>query len=369
MEAVAQIPFFEVGRADAHTRVMTDGESPAPSVPGGKLEPDSVLGGYRIVSLLGRGGMADVYEATQRSLERRVALKVISAELSADEGFRERFRREARAAAAVEHPNLLPIYEAGELPDGRLYISMRYVEGHDLESRLRRLGPLGAGEVLPILGQVASALDAAHDAGLIHRDVKPANVLLEVRQGGLHAYLADFGLAREVIQHGAHTETGRLLGTVDYMAPEQLAGERYGASVDVYAFGGMVYRALTGSVPYERDTPAATLVAHREAPVPRPSERVPGLPAALDRLVARAMRKDPKLRAASAGGLMREAALELESSGIPVEGGESPTVVDAAQQATETLDHGRPRNRQLALYLAVYALIWAAAYLIGRNLL
>lgn len=369
MEALAGIPSIAVGRDLLQTRVMVHGEGSTHRSPTADPEPGSLLGGYRIERMLGRGGMGSVFEANQLALERRVALKLISAELSFDEGFRERFRREARVSAAVEHPNLLPIYEAGELDGGRLYISMRYVDGHDLETRLRRLGPLGAGEVLAILGQIASALDAAHGAGLIHRDVKPANVLLEARQGGVHAYLADFGLAREAVRLGGHTETGSVLGTVDYMAPEQLAGERYGPGVDVYAFGGVVYRSLTGLVPYKRETPTATLLAHREAPVPRPSERVPGLAPALDRLVARAMAKDPRERAGSAGELMREATLELQSEGVRVEDAESPTLLDGAEGATTAHIESPPLIRSTLLYIAVYALIWAAAYLIGRNVL
>jgi len=336
---------------------------------GDELEPGSRLAGYRIERLLGRGGMGSVYEATQVSLDRRVALKVISRRLGADESFRERFRRESRAAAAVEHPNLLPVYEAGDTPDGRLYLSMRFVDGGDLESRLRRLGPLGAAEVLSILGQIAGALDHAHAAGLIHRDVKPANVLLEERRGAVHAYLADFGLAKEIHATTAHTETGKLLGTVDYLAPEQIAGEDYGPAVDVYAFGGVVYRALTGSVPYRRDTSAATLIAHREAPVPRPSERAPGLPVVFDELVARAMAKDPNRRAASAGELIAWATEALESAGEPVDPEETPTMVDLADEGTEVLGQERSPARKLFMYIAVYAPIWVAAYLLGRNVL
>ncbi|MGH2714272.1 MAG: serine/threonine-protein kinase [Thermoleophilaceae bacterium] len=346
---------------------MTAGEGRAPA--GAALRPGSRLAGYRIERVLGRGGMGSVYEASQVSLERRVALKVISPELGADESFRERFRREARIAATVEHPNLLPVYEAGETRDGRLYISMRYVDGDDLESRLRRLGPLGAAEALAIFGQVAGALDAAHAAGLIHRDVKPANVLLEERRGAAYAYLADFGLAKELAGPPAGAKTRSLLGTVDYMAPEQVAGEGYGAGVDIYAFGGMVYRALTGSVPYRRDTSAATLVAHREAPVPRPTQRAPELPSAFDDLVARAMAKDPSSRAASAGELIHRVTRELEYAGMPVEGAEAPTVVDATGQASEPLRDGRSLILRTAMYIAVYAPIWVAAYLIGRYLL
>lgn len=360
------------------------GDRAQPHGRGEGLPSGSEVGGYRIERLLGRGGMGAVYEATQLSLQRRVALKVIAPRLSADEAFRARFRREARAAAAVEHPNLLPIHEAGELPEGALFIAMRLVDGGDLESRLRAIGPLGAGEALPLLGQLADALDGAHAAGLIHRDVKPANVLLEQRRGGVHAYLTDFGLVKDVESSTlGHTDTGQLLGTVDYMAPEQIAGEDYGAGVDVYAFGALAYRALTGSVPYRRETVAATLVAHREAPIPVASERSPGLPPAFDRLVGRAMAKDPDWRARSAGELMRELAEQLSAGAEEaVRPDESPTVADGPQstaradappQTTPTRaiesDGGKPSLiRQTVIYAAAFTPIWVVAYIIGRNL-
>jgi serine/threonine-protein kinase len=255
--------------------------------------------------------MGEVFEATQLSLGRKVALKVVASELSADRAFVERFRREARAAAAIEHPNILPVYETGETDDGRLYMAMRLVRGGDLASRLREEGRLTTAEALRVLGQIAEALDAAHDNGLIHRDVKPANVLLEQGKGGRTvAYLADFGLAKAdtlapPTSAAYHTRSGHVVGTVDYMAPEQVRGEDLDHRADVYAFGCLLFTALTGAPPFRRESDYDTMTAHLNEPVPVPSRMVAGVPAALDKVVARAMAKDPWSRAHSAGALMR----------------------------------------------------------------
>lgn len=279
-----------------------------------QIEPGTTIAGHRIERLIGRGGMASVYEALQVSLDRRVALKVISPELGTNDEFRERFRHEARAAAAIEHPHLLPVYETGKLPGGELFISMRFIAGGDLESRLRALGRLGPGEAVPLLNQLAEALDAAHAAGFVHRDVKPANVLLEDRGGASRAYLADFGLARQADSSLRKTQPGRLLGSLDYMAPEQVADLRLDARVDVYAFGGTLYRTLTGEVPYPRENPAAKLVAHRDDAVPTPSKLVAGLDPAFDRAVEWAMAKDRDSRASSAGAVMDRLLGDLDGS-------------------------------------------------------
>ena len=271
-------------------------------LPGGKLV------GYEVHRLIARGGMGEVYEATQFSLGRRVALKVIATQYSQDERLRARFRRENRTAAALDHPNILPIHEAGELPDGRLFMAMRFVDGPDLGRLLAERGPLPLPEAVAILFQVADALDAAHRHGLFHRDVKPANVLLHRTERGWHAYLTDFGLARTTVDASRHTSTGELLGTVDYMAPEQVSGEDVDCRADVHAFGCMLYRCLAGTPPYKRETPVATVVAHANAPIPILSEAVPGLPPALDLVVRRALEKNPEQRASSAGALMRWAA-------------------------------------------------------------
>jgi serine/threonine protein kinase len=324
------------------------------------LQPGLELAGYRIERFIARGGMGAVYEATQLSLDRRVALKFISPQLGADERFRERFRREARSGAAIEHPNILPVHEAGELPDGSLFLALRFVEGPDLSSLLRERGPLGVQEAVAILTQVGNALDAAHERGLVHRDVKPANVLLEAHEHGWHAYLTDFGLAKPDQDIGEHTRPGEMLGTVDYMAPEQIDGAPLDRRADVYSFGCMVYRCLTAEPPYKRDTPTATLMAHANAPVPVPSKAVADLPAPLDLVVARAMEKDPQKRAQSAGALMRWAAAQLHI--------DTAAGLEDAQGA----EAGAPNRRRLlraSLWsAAAYAPIWAGAYLLGRTL-
>jgi serine/threonine protein kinase len=346
------------------------------------LEPGAQLVGYRIERHVARGGMGEVYEATQLSLDRRVALKVISDRLGTDERFRERFRREARLAAAINHPNLLPVYEAGELPNGRLFLAMRFVDGPDLSTLLKERGPLGAREAVAILSQVGDALDAAHKRGLIHRDVKPANVLLEPLDRGWHAFLTDFGLAKPNDQSSDHTVSGEILGTIDYMAPEQINGVPLDGRSDVYSFGCMVYRCLTGELPYRRDSVTAVMIAHANAPIPIPSERVAGLPSPLDLVVRRAMEKDPTRRAASAGALMRWAASELDAPSRP-----RPPVTDETPTEDTIILEDSAREREPVapveaaagktslsllttslLHALSYVPIWVGAYLIGRTL-
>jgi serine/threonine protein kinase len=330
------------------------------------LNPGDELAGYRIVRFISRGGMGAVYEAVQLSLDRRVALKFVARELGADERFRDRFRHEARAGAAIDHPNILPVYEAGELPDGMLFLSLRFVDGPDLRSLLRDNGPLGVSDTMAILTQVGNALDAAHDRGLVHRDVKPANVLLERHEHGWHAFLADFGLAKPDTEASEHTLPGEMLGTVNYMAPEQINGGQVGRRADVYSFGCMVYRCLTGEPPYQRETRTATLLAHVNAPLPVPSEVIADLPEPLDVVVARALVKDPDKRAPSAGALMRWAATQ-PGLGVATERVEEPPEGTHAEPEART----RSWRRQLraALYTAaVYAPIWVGGYLLGRSL-
>src|SRR4051812_32401363 len=205
------------------------------------------IAGCRIEAVAGRGGMGIVYKATQLALSRPVAVKLIAPEHAADAGFRERFERESRMAAAIEHPNVIPVYGAGE-EDGRLYLVMRWVGGTDLHRLLRRDGRFEPQRAAEIVHQVAGALDAAHSAGLVHRDVKPANVLLS----GDHAYLADFGLTRLAGTDPRLTTTGQFLGTVDYMAPEQFQREAVDARADVDALGCVVYAAVSGRPPVPR---------------------------------------------------------------------------------------------------------------------
>ena len=260
--------------------------------------------------------MGELYEAVQLSLDRRVALKVIAAGLSADAGFRGRFRREARAAASIDHPNVLPVYETGEAPDGRLFLAMRLVDGYDLEKYLQERGRLEPAEAVALLSPVADALDAAHAKGIVHRDVKPGNVLLE--RDGLRPFLADFGLAKPVSGATPYTAIGPV-GTPAYMAPEQIKGGEVDARTDIYALGCMVYRCITGELPYPRDSLNAIYAAHLQADIPVPSAKVPGLGAGFDALVASALDKDPDKRPESAGALMAlsgEATIDLARRAI-----------------------------------------------------
>src|SRR4051812_3797049 len=241
--------------------------------------------------------MGVVYRATDASLERSVALKLLAPELARDESFRRRFATESKVAASLDHPNVIPIYQAGE-HDGVLYLAMRFVRGEDLRLRLRREGLLEPDAAAGLVAQVGAALDSAHEAGLVHRDVKPANVLLD---GHDHAYLTDFGLTKRLAADTVETRTGQILGTLDYIAPEQIRGEAPGPYTDVYALACMTLHLLTGEAPFTVDTEEAKLWAHISEPPPRASERRPGLPLAVDAVLTRAMAKDPALRHATAG--------------------------------------------------------------------
>jgi WD40 repeat protein len=247
---------------------------------------------YRIEALLGRGGMGVVYRAYDQRLKRAVALKLVTPELALDERFRERFARETELATALEHPNVVPIYDAGE-DDGRLYLAMRLVDGTDLGALLREEGPLEPARALAICGQAANALDAAHHKGLVHRDVKPSNVLLDASE---HVYLADFGLTRRLEDATAPREDGSSVGTPAYLAPEQIGGTAVDGRADVYSLGCVLFECLTGSLPYGRGSRLATLWAHLEEEPPKPSAERPGLPSALDAVIARALAKDPEER-------------------------------------------------------------------------
>jgi serine/threonine protein kinase len=265
------------------------------------------IAGYRIERQLGRGGMGVVYLAEQTRLRRLVALKLIAPELAEDDEFRRRFERESQLAASLDHPNVIPVYEAGEA-DGALFISMRFVDGDDLRVILRREQRLEAARAVGLIAQLASALDAAHAGGLVHRDVKPANVLVTGRPGSEHAYLTDFGLTKHVSSSSGITHTGQWVGTLDYVAPEQISGGVLDARVDVYSLGCVLHEALTGQVPYPRESDVAKMYAHLNDPPRQPSQVVPGVPPALDGVVARAMAKTPEGRYPSAGDLGRAAA-------------------------------------------------------------
>ena len=266
-----------------------------------------MIGGYRIEEEVGRGGMGVVYRAHDTRLDRPVALKLIAPELAEDPEFRERFLRESRLAAAIDHGNVLPIYEAGE-QDGRLFLSMRFVQGSDLKEVLRSRKTLPPGEAVSILARVADALDAAHAKGLVHRDVKPANVLLDERG---HPYLSDFGLTKQA--GDASTRTGQIVGTLDYLAPEQIRGEDVDGRTDQYALACVLYECLAGEAPFHRRTEAETLWGHMQDPPPA----LRGYPA-LDPVLARGLAKEGAERYASCSDLLAAAhtALGLEAPAI-----------------------------------------------------
>jgi serine/threonine protein kinase len=327
------------------------------------LAPGSDFGDWRIDRLIGRGGMGVVYLATDRRLHRPVAIKLIVDDRATDASFRERFEREAQLTASIDHPNVIPVYAAGEI-DGQLYLATRFVDGTDLHQTLRRDGPLSPERAVDVVRQVGDALDAAHAAGLVHRDVKPANVLLS----GRHAYLSDFGLTRPVDTEAQLTDTDEQLGTVDFMSPEQLRGQRTDARSDVYALGCLLFTVLTGSPPFHRATAAATITAHLESPPPRASH-YPGVPDEFDAVLERALEKDPERRYPSAGDLGRAASSAAQGQ-ITRELGQSVARGEAAPLA-DTRIIPEPPTARVALKenkrsnLVIEALVIAAFFLIA----
>jgi hypothetical protein len=249
----------------------------------------SEVAGYRIERVLGRGGMSVVYLAHDPRLKRNVALKVLAPELAEDEGFQARFLRESQLAASLDHPHVVPVYEAGEVA-GLLYIAMRYVVGTDLKELLRAEGALAPGRALVLAAQVASALDAAHARGLVHRDVKPSNVLLTGEPGEELCYLADFGLSTSASDRSVH-DPSKMVGTIDYIAPEQIRGLDVDGRADVYSLSCLLYECLVGDVPFRRPSDVAVIYAHLEDPVPKASQRAPTVPAALDAVLERGTAK------------------------------------------------------------------------------
>jgi serine/threonine protein kinase len=278
-------------------------------------QPDALLGtviaGYRIDEKIGRGGMGVVYKAHHLSLDRTAAFKIIAPELAESHGFRERFLREARIAASLQHPNVVTVFDGGDF-DGLLYLAMRHIEGSDLASLLHREGRLGPYRAIDVCRQVASALDAAHAVGLIHRDVKPGNVLVE----GRHAFLTDFGLTKRAgTERTQLTRAGDVVGTIHYASPEQIEGRPLDSRTDVYGLGCLFYHCLTGSVPYERDSDVAIIYAHLQEETPKPSVARPDLPAGLDAVIAKALDKNPERRFQACGDLMAAAQVVMEESG------------------------------------------------------
>jgi serine/threonine protein kinase len=265
-----------------------------------ELVQGAAFAGCRLEGVAARGGMGVVWKARQLALDRPVALKAIAPDLAENDEFRERFQRESHLTASIDHPNVIPVYEAGEL-DGTLYLIMRWVDGTDLARMLRQRGKLTPGHALTLLRSVASALSAAHRRGLIHRDIKPANVL--IARDDDHVYLTDFGIAR-MASAEAMTATGALVGTIDYTAPERFEGGHGDVASDIYAFGCMLYETLTGNVPFPRPTDVSKLFAHIHEPPPMPRETIPDLPESVDAIVAKAMAKHPEDRYQTAAELV-----------------------------------------------------------------
>jgi DNA-binding beta-propeller fold protein YncE/predicted Ser/Thr protein kinase len=307
-----------------------------------ELAIGSTLAGYRLDELIARGGMGVVYRATQLALDRPVALKVIASHLAAKQDFRDRFLRESRLAARLDHPGVVPVYDARE-EDGELIVAMRLVAGGDLKARIAEEGPLAPQEAVDLLAQVADALDAAHAAGIVHRDVKPHNILLE----GGRAYLTDFGLAKALGDSGVLSDAS-IVGTVEYMSPEQWRGANVGPPADVYSLGCVLYEAVTGIPPFARQA----------------GDSEPEMPRGLDAVIERAVAKDPAERYRSAGALI-EAARERQ--------GATPTATrvlsEAADRPTLALGGGEAAGRAPGLSrwrrpLAAGFLVWFVSGLV-----
>jgi hypothetical protein len=278
----------------------------------------SELAGYRIEAPIGRGGMGVVYRAEQLRLGRKVALKLLAPELAENQGFRTRFEHESRLAAALDHPNIVPLFEAGEA-DGLLFISMRYVEGTDLRELLSRHGRLEPERALAIAAQVGSALDAAHTRGLVHRDVKPGNILIAGDAAPdlpEHCYLTDFGLTKDTSSPVELTATGTFVGTIDYIAPEQIEGAKPDGRGDQYALACVLFECLTGHPPFPRDEEIVVMWAHLQDEPPTVTADRPELPVAIDAVIAQAMAKSPKERFSTCTAMVAAARAALLSGSM-----------------------------------------------------
>jgi serine/threonine protein kinase len=281
-------------------------EAEAPTGGAMELAIGSTFAGHRIDAVAGRGGMGVVYQATDLALDRPVALKLIAPALASDQVFRARFMSECKLAAAIDHPHVVPIFHAGE-ERGLMYVTMRYIHGTDLRALLGEEGRLAPGRAVGIVAQVADALEAAHERGLVHRDVKPGNVLIATREGAEFAFLTDFGVTKERAADTNLTQTGFAVGTADYMAPEQARGAEVDARADIYSLGCVLFRVLTGAVPYDRDSDVEKMWAHIHDPPPALLDVRPDLPPALGAVLQRALAKNPDDRQPSAAALGREA--------------------------------------------------------------
>ncbi|WP_290054872.1 serine/threonine-protein kinase [Amycolatopsis solani] len=310
------------------------------------------FGPYRVESLIARGGMGEVYRAHDTRHDRVVALKLLAPGFAADREFQERFRREAHAVARLREPHVIPIHAYGEL-DGRLYLDMRLVDGDDLGSRRAAGGAPPVADAVDVVGQVARALAAAHAEGLVHRDVKPSNVLVDATG---FAYLVDFGIARAAGSATGLTATGGAVGTLDYMAPERFTDAPADHRVDVYSLACVLHQCLTGSKPFPASTAASLIGAHLHQPPPRPSALRPGLPAAFDDVIARGMAKDPADRFGSVAELADAARAALGGTS-PVRAAAPPT-----RQATRVSPMPepvpeRPRTAKAPWVVAAVALL------------
>jgi serine/threonine protein kinase len=295
-----------------------------------------LFAGYELQESLGEGGQGAIYRARDARLGRQVALRIVAPELTRDAVTRERLNREATALASVDHPNVAPIYDAGEV-DGQLYVVTRWVDGFNLKELIARDGRLPPRRAVRIVNQVAGALQAAHDLGIVHRSVKPSSVLVTAED---HAYLTDFGLARRAGDPTGLTVEQHLLGDFDYVAPEYIEGSRVDERVDIYGLGCVLYEALTGEVPYPRAGPAAKMYAHVSAAPPSARELAPEVSEALDQVVRRAMAKRPEDRQSSVGEFAVEAAGAIEASAPPW----ARRTPQTAAQARELRD-GAPQAR------------------------
>jgi Protein kinase domain/PASTA domain len=337
------------------------------------LPSGSEFAGYRIERVLGRGGMGVVYLARELRLNRPVALKVIRPALADDPTFRARFRSEALTAASIEHPGVVTIFGAGET-DGLLYVAMRYVPGRDLGHLVSSDGPLPPETAARLIAEVGAGLDAVHAAGLVHRDVKPGNVIVGPGPDGEEsaAYLADFGLAKAIAATSGLTATGELIGTVDYIAPEQIEARRVDARTDVYALGCVLFHAVTGRVPYPQPESSAKMWAHLNEPAP-PTGSGSG---SLDPVIRRAMAKEPADRFPSAGDLGRAAVAAVRHEAV-TEPERAVGAGEAAPAETVRLDTeptpvrkpvkapGKPRRGRRRLWIAAASVVVIAALAVG----
>ncbi len=302
------------------------------------------LGGYRLEETIGRGGMGIVYRAEQIELGRTVALKLLAPDQTGNATVRTRFEHESRLAAALDHPNIVPLYEAGEA-DGLLFFSMRYVEGTDLRALLNREGRLETARALNIAAQIADALDAAHARGLVHRDVKPGNILIASAHAAgeaEHCYLTDFGLTKELSSPLALTATGTFVGTIDYVAPEQIDGAAPDGRGDQYALACVLFECFTGHTPFVRDQEIVVMWAHlRDDPPPVTTER-PDLPAALDAVIARAMAKAPDERYESCTAMVEAVGAAVALAPGAEEAPAEPPPVTPRETADDAPTRGAP---------------------------